>query len=178
MGNEITSNDNNVFMKIALQEAKKGYSEGGVPVGCVMVEKGKVIALGHNRRVQDGNPIAHGEMDCIKNAGRRANYKGITLYTTLSPCMMCSGTIIQFGIKKVVIGENENFAGNISFLKENNVDVLLMNDPECINLMKKFIREKPDLWNEDIAECKRRAKNVQKNPPYSPFFKGGNVAPQ
>jgi creatinine deaminase len=139
------------FIQLALQEAKRSYEEGGLPIGAVMVENGQVIASGHNRRVQEGNPIAHGEMDCFKNAGRRARYGDVTLYTTLSPCMMCSGTIIQFGIEKVVIGENRNFPGNIDFLKKHGIEVLLLNDPECIALMERFIREKPQLWDEDIA---------------------------
>lgn len=139
------------FLKLALQEAEKSYKEGGLPIGAVMVENGKVVASGHNKRVQEGNPIAHGEMDCFKNAGRRSRYSDVTLYTTLSPCMMCSGTIIQFGIKKVVIGENKNFSGNIDFLKMHGVDVILLNDPDCITLMERFIREKPQLWDEDIA---------------------------
>jgi len=143
-------NDEN-FMKIALEQAKKSYEEGGVPVGSIMVENGKVIAVGHNKRVQENDPIAHGEMDCIRTAGRRPRYDNITLYTTLSPCMMCSGTIVQFGIKRVVIGENKNFKGNIRFLTDNGVNVLLLDDEDCKNLMIKFIRERPELWDEDIA---------------------------
>jgi cytosine deaminase len=140
------------FMALALEEAQRGYDEGGVPVGAVMVSEGIVIAQGHNRRFQEGDPIAHGEMDCLRRAGRRPNYKGVTLYTTLSPCMMCTGTILQFGITRVVIGEQQNFAGNTDFLAERNVEVILLNDPACINLMSRFISERPDLWNEDIAE--------------------------
>ncbi len=144
-------NDDFDFMKIALEQAKKGYEEGGVPVGAIMVEDGNVIASGHNKRVQNNDPIAHGEMDCIRTAGRRPRYDNITLYTTLSPCLMCAGTILQFGIKRVVIGENKNFEGNIQFLKDNGVDVLLMDDGECKRLMAKFINERPELWDEDIA---------------------------
>lgn len=139
------------FMKLALEQALKGYKEGGVPVGAVMVEDEELIASGHNKRVQDNDPIAHGEMDCIRTAGRRSRYDNVTLYTTLSPCMMCSGTIIQFGVKRVVIGENKNFEGNIQFLKDNGVDVLLMDDDDCKQLMDKFIHERPELWDEDIA---------------------------
>jgi creatinine deaminase len=139
------------FLLLALEEAKKSYEEGGLPIGAVMVEDGRVIASGHNRRVQEDNPIAHGEMDCFKNAGRRSRYGEVTLYTTLSPCMMCSGTIIQFGVKKVVIGEDRNFSGNIDFLKKHGIEVLLLNDNGCISLMERFIREKPQLWDEDIA---------------------------
>ncbi len=144
-------NNNDHFMKLAFEQALKGYNEGGVPVGAVMVEDGNVIASGHNRRVQDNNPVAHGEMDCIRAEGRRSRYDNVTLYTTLAPCMMCSGAIVQFGIKKVVIGENKNFRGNIPFLKDNAVDVVLMEDDNCIQLMAKFIAEQPELWNNDIA---------------------------
>ncbi|PNV84557.1 MAG: tRNA-specific adenosine deaminase [Sulfurimonas sp.] len=139
------------FMTLAYEEAKQGYEEGGVPVGSVMSCSGELLAKGHNKRVQDGNPIAHGEMDCIYNAGRRANYKGVTLYTTLSHCMMCSGTIVQFSIKRVVIGENKNFDGNIEFLRSSGVEVHLLDDAKCTELMDRFIKEKPNLWNEDIA---------------------------
>ncbi len=139
------------FMRLAYEEARAGYEEGGVPVGAVMVENGEVIGRGRNRRVQDGNPISHGETDCMKNAGRRPDYSKVTMYTTLSPCMMCTGTIIQFGIKRVVIGEDKNFAGNIDFLRERGVEVTLLDDNDCIELMRKFIQERPDLWFEDIA---------------------------
>ncbi|MGI9486285.1 MAG: nucleoside deaminase [Geminicoccaceae bacterium] len=139
-------------MRSALQEAVRGYDEGGVPVGAVMVVAGTILAKGCNRRVQDSDPIAHGEMDCLRRAGRRPHYRDVTLYTTLSPCMMCAGTILQFGIPRVVIGEQNNFAGNSDFLAERNVDVVLLNDPDCMALMRRFIDEKPDLWNEDIAE--------------------------
>lgn len=143
--------DDHRFMSLALEEAKAGYEEGGVPVGAVMVEHGQVVGSGRNRRVQDGNPISHGETDCMKNAGRRPGYENVTMYTTLSPCMMCAGTIVQFGIGRVVIGEDENFAGNIDFLKSRGVEVTLLNDPDCKELMSRFIRERPDLWYEDIA---------------------------
>ncbi len=145
------SKDDREFMRLAFEEAKSGYLEGGVPVGAVMVENGRVIGRGRNRRVQDGNPVSHGETDCMKNAGRRPNYSKVHMYTTLSPCMMCAGTIIQFGVGRVVIGENQNFPGNIDFLKQRGVEVVLLNDPDCIELMKKFVAERPDLWFEDIA---------------------------
>ncbi|MEX2525513.1 MAG: nucleoside deaminase [Gammaproteobacteria bacterium] len=143
--------DHKRYIQLALVEAKQSYNEGGVPVGSIMVEKDRIIARGHNQRVQKGDPTAHGEMDCIRNAGRRPGYKGVTLYTTLSPCMMCTGTILQFGIEHVVIGENRNFEGNIKFLDENRIRVTLLDDPECAELMTKFIQENPRLWNEDIA---------------------------
>lgn len=139
------------LMHAAYEQALKSYREGGLPIGAVMAENGEIIAAGHNRRVQDGDPIAHGEMDCFRRAGRRSRYDTITLYTTLSPCMMCAGTIVQFGIKRVVIGEAKNFAGNPEFLRLHGVEVLLLDDAECIELMSRFIREHPRLWDEDIA---------------------------
>ena len=143
--------DDRRFMEIAREEACAGYREGGVPVGAVMVENGQIVARGRNRRVQDGNPVSHGETDCMKNAGRRPDYSKITLYTTLSPCMMCSGAILQFGIKRVVIGEDQNFPGNIGLLRGHGVEVVVLDDEECTELMSRFIAERPDLWSEDIA---------------------------
>ena len=139
------------YMKLALAQARKSYDEGGLPIGAVMVVHDTVVASGHNRRVQDGDPTAHGEMDCLRNAGRRARYDDVTLYTTLSPCMMCAGTIVQFGVPRVVVGENENFAGNIDFLRSHGVIVDLLDDRDCKELMARFIRERPELWDEDIA---------------------------
>lgn len=140
------------FMRLALEEAERGYEEGGVPVGSVLVEHGRLVARGHNRRVQEGDPIAHGEMDCLRRAGRRPHYRDTVLYTTLSPCMMCAGAVLQFGIRRVVVGERSNFEGNCDFLAERGVDVVLLDDRDCIDLMARFIRERPELWNEDIAE--------------------------
>ena len=140
------------FMGLAYQLAMKSYEEGGLPIGSVLVRDGTVIGEGHNRRVQDGDPIAHGEMSCLKNAGRLGTYKDTVLYTTLSPCMMCSGTIVQFKIPRVVIGENENFGGNEDFLRSRGVDVHILKDQQCTAMMKRFIEENPGLWNEDIAE--------------------------
>jgi cytosine deaminase len=139
------------FMGLAYAQALKSYQEGGLPIGAVMTLHGELIAAGHNRRVQDGDPTAHGEMSCIRNAGRRQRYDGITIYTTLSPCMMCAGTMLQFGIGRVVIGEDRNFPGNIELLRLHDVDVTLLQDPQCEELMSRFIRERPDLWDEDIA---------------------------
>lgn len=138
-------------MQAAYQQALKSYQEGGLPIGAVMVEHDHIIGAGHNRRVQDGDPTAHGEMDCFRRVGRRPHYQNITLYTTLSPCMMCAGTIVQFGVPRVVIGENKSFLGNIAFLREHGVDVVLLDDPQCQSLMRTFISEKPELWKEDIA---------------------------
>ena len=140
------------LMRLALEEAEAGFAEGGVPVGAVLAEGDRVLARGRNRRVQDGDPIAHGEMDCLRRAGRRPHYRSTTLYTTLSPCMMCAGTILQFAIPRVVVAEARNFAGNDGFLAERGVEVALLDDPACIDLMARFIREYPELWHEDIAE--------------------------
>ncbi|UII27132.1 nucleoside deaminase [Fulvivirga maritima] len=140
------------YYKEALVQAKKSLSEGGIPIGAVLVKEGEIIGKGHNQRVQQDNPILHGEMDCMQNAGRQQSYEGATMYTTLSPCMMCTGTILQFKIKKVVIGENVNFEGNIPFLQSHGVEVELLNDAETISMMSTFIKENPKLWNEDIAE--------------------------
>lgn len=139
-------------MSLALDEARSGYEEGGVPLGSVLVEKGSLLAKGHNRRVQEGDVIAHGEMDCLRDAGRRPHDRNMTLYTILSPCMMCTGTILQFAIPRLVVGERQNFEGNCDFLAERGVEVVLLNDPGCIDLMKHFIQEKPNFWNEDITE--------------------------
>ena len=140
------------FLRIAYDEALAGYNEGGCPIGSALARGDTLIAQGRNQRVQQGDPIAHGEMDCLRKAGRQRSYRDLTLYTSLSPCMMCTGTIIQFGIPRVVIGENETFDGNIPFLRDRGVEVHLLQDPDCIALMQRFIREKPELWNEDIAE--------------------------
>jgi len=140
------------FLRLAYQEAKDGYDEGGCPIGSVLAEGDRLIAQGRNQRVQGGDPIAHGEMDCLRKAGRQRTYKNMTLYTSLSPCMMCSGTIIQFGIPRVVVAENTNFGGNEDFLRERGVEVIVADDQPCIDLMKRFIDEKPELWAEDIAE--------------------------
>ncbi len=147
----MSQNQDRTFLRVAYEQAYKSYSEGGLPIGAAMVEEGRVIAAGHNRRVQDGDPTAHGEMDCIRRAGRRARYDGVTLYTTLSPCMMCAGTVVQFGVPRVVVGEDRNFPGNPEFLRAHGVDVVLLDDPDCTELMARFIRERPELWDEDIA---------------------------
>ena len=140
------------FLRIAYEEALAGFNEGGCPIGSVLAKGDQLIAKGRNQRVQKGDPIAHGEMDCLRKAGRQSSYKNMTLYTSLSPCMMCSGTIVQFGIQRVVVGENKNFGGNEDFLRERGVEVILADDKDCIKLMERFITEKPELWAEDIAE--------------------------
>ena len=139
-------------LAIAITQASKSASEGGIPIGAVLVDDHGVVAVGYNRRVQDGNPIAHGEMDCLRNAGRRKDYRDVTLYTTLTPCMMCAGTIVQFKIPRVVIGENRTFRGNEEFLRAHGVEVTVLDEPRCVAIMQKFQSEHPDLWKEDIAE--------------------------
>ena len=140
------------FLRLAYEEAQIGYAEGGCPIGSVLVADATVLARGRNRRVQEGDPIAHGEMDCLRRAGRQKSYRRMTLYTSLSPCMMCTGTIIQFGIPRVVIGEARNFRGNPDHLRAHGVTVIIADDGDCIALMARFIREKPELWSEDIME--------------------------
>jgi len=140
------------FLRLAYDEAMAGFGEGGCPIGSVLAKGDRLIAQGRNQRVQGGDPIAHGEMDCLRKAGRQKSYRGMTLYTSLSPCMMCSGTIVQFGIERVVVGENVNFGGNEDFLRQRGIEVIVVNDGDCIQLMKRFIQEKPALWAEDIAE--------------------------
>lgn len=140
------------LLRVSYEEAKAGFDEGGCPIGSVLARAGEVVAQGRNQRVQNGDPIAHGEMDALRKAGRQKTYRDTTLYTTLSPCMMCTGTIIQFGIPRVVIGETQNFGGNEDFLRSKGVEVVIAEDPECIALMARFISERPELWAEDIAE--------------------------
>jgi cytosine deaminase len=139
-------------MATAIAEAEQGLAQGGIPIGSVLVEAGRIIARGHNKRVQSSDPIAHGEMDCLRNAGRRRHYRGLTLYTTLSPCMMCTGTIVQFKIPRVVIGENRTFGGNEDFLRSRGVEVIVLDDPRCVAMMQAFQRDHAETWLEDIGE--------------------------
>ncbi|WP_254445639.1 nucleoside deaminase [Ruegeria sp. HKCCA5014] len=140
------------LLRIAFEEAQAGFDEGGCPIGSVLARDGEVVSQGRNQRVQKGDPIAHGEMDAMRKAGRQKTYRDTVLYTSLSPCMMCAGTIVQFGIPRVVIGDTQNFGGNEEFLRQRGVEVSLAEDPDCIALMRRFIAEKPELWAEDIAE--------------------------
>jgi creatinine deaminase len=142
------------FMQAAIDEARRGLNEGGIPIGSVLVHGGRIIGRGHNRRVQKGSAILHGEMDAIENAGRQPAhiYRVSTVYTTLSPCAMCSGTILLYGIRKVVIGENETFMGEEALLRSRGVEVTVLQDTTCRELMRQFIAAKPKLWNEDIGE--------------------------
>ena len=140
------------FIRIAIDEAKKGLSEGGIPIGSALVKKGKLVASGRNKHVQEQNPILHGEMDCMNNAGRISSYRDTVMYSTLMPCYMCAGTIVQFKIPKVIVGESKTFPGAREFMESHGVEVIDLNDSECIGIMEKFIKEKPELWNEDIGE--------------------------
>ena len=139
-------------MQIALEEAVKGLEEGGIPIGSVLVKADEVIGRGHNRRVQKDNPILHAEIDCLQQAGRIGSYEGTVLYSTLMPCYLCAGAVVQFGIKKVVAGESRTFAGAKSFMEEHGVSVTDLDLKECRQLMEGFIRKHPDLWNEDIGK--------------------------
>ncbi|MDK9706197.1 MAG: nucleoside deaminase [Desulforhopalus sp.] len=141
------------YLDMAIAEARQGEKEGGIPIGAVIVCQGKVIGKGRNKRIQEGSVIKHGEMDALENAGRltSAIYQSSTLYTTLSPCPMCSGAILLYGIKKVVVGENSNFLGDEDHLRKNGVEVIVLQDDECIQMMKSFIKRNPQLWNEDIG---------------------------
>ena len=140
------------FMQEAIEEARKGLSEGGIPIGAVLVRDGEIISRGHNKRVQEDDPMTHAEIDCMRNAGRIGNYRGTTIYSTLMPCYMCAGAIVQFGIKKVFAGENETFDGGMEFMQEHGVEVVNMDLDECKQMMGEFIDKNPSLWNEDIGE--------------------------
>jgi len=140
------------FMERAIAMAQKSKSEGGIPIGSVLVRNGELLAEGHNKRVQELNPILHGEMDCLNNAGRIGSFAGTTIYSTLMPCYMCAGTIVQFKIKKVIVGESRTFEGAKEFMESHDVEVIDLDLPECVNMMEDFIEKNPKLWNEDIGE--------------------------
>ena len=140
------------FMIEAIEMAKKSFKEGGIPIGSVLVKNGVIVAKGHNKRVQENNPILHGEMDCLNNAGRLASYKDCVIYSTLMPCYMCAGTIVQFKIPKVIVGESKTFAGARAFMEDHGVEVIDLNLDECKQLMNQFILKKPEIWFEDIGE--------------------------
>jgi creatinine deaminase len=141
------------FLLAAIEEARLGLAEGGIPIGSVIVHGGRIIGRGHNRRVQKGSSVLHGEMDALENAGRQpaAVYRESTIYTTLSPCAMCSGAILLYGIPRVIVGENETFLGEEELLRARGVSVDVVNDATCVQLMREFIAAKPELWNEDIG---------------------------
>jgi cytosine deaminase len=140
------------FMNIAIEEAKLSLQEGGIPIGSVLVRDDKIIGRGHNRRVQNGDPLAHAEIECIRNAGRIGSYSNTILFSTLIPCYLCSGAIVQFGIEKVIVGESRTLKGDIEFLKDHWVTVEDWDMDECFELMEEFIRKNPTLWNEDMGK--------------------------
>ena len=142
------------FMSTAIEEARKGLSEGGIPIGSVLVIDDKIVGRGHNQRMQKGSAVLHAEMDCLENAGRLTakDYRNSVLFSTLSPCDMCSGAVLLYGIPKVIVGENKTFQGPEQYVLNRGVVVTVLNDPECIEMMEKFIRDNPALWNEDIGE--------------------------
>ena len=141
------------FLRAAIDEARKGLAEGGIPIGSVLVIDGRIVGRGHNQRVQRGSAILHAEMDCLENAGRLkgADYRRATLYSTLSPCDMCSGTTLLYGIPRVVIGENRTFRGPEEYVRSRGVELVVVDDAECVRLMEDFIAARPELWNEDIG---------------------------
>jgi cytosine/creatinine deaminase len=142
------------FLQAALAEARQGLSEGGIPIGSVLVLDGKIVGRGHNRRIQDKSPVLHAEMDCLNNAGRlkAADYRRAVLYSTLSPCDMCSGAVLLYKIPIVIVGENRNFQGPEQYLRSRGVDLRIIDDNACAELLRNFIRERPGDWNEDIGE--------------------------
>jgi len=142
------------FLEASIEEAKKGMAEGGIPIGSVLVIDGRIVGRGHNQRVQKGSAVLHAEMDCLENAGRikASDYRRATLYSTLSPCDMCSGAVLLYGIPKVIIGENRTFCGPEDYVRSRGVEVVIIDNQECRQLMETFIENNPELWNEDIGE--------------------------
>jgi cytosine deaminase len=140
------------FMLAAIEQAQKGAAEGGRPIGSVLVDGTQIIGRGHNQRIQQDDPMAHAEIDCLKQAGRVGSYRGMVLYSTLMPCYLCAGAVVQFGIKKVIVGENTTFKGAEDFMKEQGVEVVNLNSQTCIEMMQAFIENYPDIWNEDIGK--------------------------
>ena len=140
------------FLEAAIEEARQGLREGGIPIGSVLVRDGKIIGRGHNRRVQDKDPVTHAEIDCLRKAGRIGSYAGTALYSTLMPCYLCTGAVIQFGIKKVIAGESRTFPGAPELLLSHGVEVVDADDPDCVRLMREFIAKNPRLWDEDIGK--------------------------
>ena len=139
------------FLLVAIDEAKLGLEEGGIPIGSVLVRSGSIIGRGHNRRVQHGDPMAHAEIECLRDAGRVGNYSDTVLYSTLMPCHLCAGAVVQFGIKSVIVGESVTFGGAVDFMLDNGISVKDMKDAECIAMMERYIKEHPEIWNEDIG---------------------------
>lgn len=139
-------------MQEAIRQARKSLAEGGIPIGSALIKNGALVASGHNKRVQENNPILHGEMDCLNNAGRVGSFRNTVIYSTLMPCYMCAGTIVQFKIPKVIVGESRTFAGARAFMEEHGVEVIDLDLPECVEMMNQFIADQPAVWNEDIGE--------------------------
>ncbi len=139
------------FMRAAIDEARKGAAEGGVPIGSVLVKDGVIVGRGHNKRVQDGDPITHAEIDCLRNAGRIGSFSNTVIYSTLMPCYLCSGAVVQFRIPKVIVGESETFAGGREFMESHGAEVIDLDLDECKQLMDDFIQRHPEIWNEDIG---------------------------
>jgi|ERR1043166_7857111 cytosine deaminase len=140
------------FMEAAIAQARKSRSEGGIPIGSALVRGNELIAVGHNKRVQESDPVTHAEIDCLRNAGRLGSFRNTILYSTLMPCYLCAGAVVQFGIKKVIVGESRTFAGAVDFMRSHDVEVIDLDLPECVQMMREFIAEHPDLWNEDIGK--------------------------
>ncbi len=141
-----------LFMKEAISEAKKSLLEGGIPIGSILVRNGLIIGRGHNKRVQNNDPMAHAEIDCLRNAGRIGSYKDTILYSTLMPCYLCAGAVVQFGIRKVIVGESRNFPGAKTFMESHGIEVVDLNLSDCYQMMSEFIRKNPKLWNEDVGK--------------------------
>jgi creatinine deaminase len=139
------------FIRMAMLEAERGRDEGGIPIGSVLAKDGQVTGRGHNKRVQENDPVAHAEIDCLRAAGRIGSYRGATLYSTLMPCYLCAGAVVQFGIKRVIVGESENFAGAREFMESHGVEVIDLDLDECKQMMRDFIAARPELWDEDIG---------------------------
>ena len=142
----------NTFMKAALEEARLGLQESGLPIGSVLVKDNIILGRGHNKRIQEGDPMAHAEIDCLRNAGRMESYKDTVLYSTLMPCYLCAGAVVQFGIKKIIVGESRTFAGAEQFMKDHGVEIIDLDNKECFRMMQDFIKKNPQLWNEDIGK--------------------------
>jgi cytosine/creatinine deaminase len=140
------------FMRAAIAQARKSREEGGIPIGSALARAGELIAVGHNKRVQENDPVTHAEIDCLRSAGRVGSFRDTVLYSTLMPCYLCAGAVVQFGIKKVIVGESRTFSGALDFMRSHGVEVIDLDLPECVEMMQKFIAENPALWNEDIGK--------------------------
>jgi cytosine deaminase len=143
--------DTDEFMRAAIEQARKSLTEGGIPIGSALVLENQLIAVGHNKRVQENDPVTHAEIDCLRQAGRIGGFQRAVLYSTLMPCYLCAGAVVQFGIRKVVVGESRTFAGAADFMRSHGVEVIDLDLPECVEMMRTFIAENPALWNEDIG---------------------------